>query len=206
MMKAKVLFVLVFLCLATAWLAALPVWAAVPTEKVNLPAPAEKLSPAPKVELPSLNLSGKETNPATPVKDESLFKDEAGLKQDSDFGATLTKTFIYLIIICLLAFVVLRFIYQGRKNIGAPFISSNKMIRVIERQMLQPQKYLCLVEVAGRYLLLGVSEQQVTFLTEIEAIRLEEFKNNQEAVPVVPKSWPLTFQSILRNLKPKVKE
>ena len=41
-------------------------------------------------------------------------------------------------------------------------------IRVLTSKPIAPQKYISLVEIGGEVLALGVSEQQVTFLTKIE--------------------------------------
>ncbi len=54
--------------------------------------------------------------------------------------------------------------WQGRQM----FAGSDGGIRVLTSKLIAPQKYVSLVEIAGEILALGVSSQQVTFLTKIE--------------------------------------
>jgi len=45
---------------------------------------------------------------------------------------------------------------------------SDTGIRVLTSKLIAPQKYVSLVEIGGEVLALGVSAQQITFLTKIE--------------------------------------
>jgi flagellar biogenesis protein FliO len=49
-------------------------------------------------------------------------------------------------------------------------------IKILTSKLIAPQKYVTLVEIGGEVLALGVSAQQVTFLTKIEnRERIQEF-------------------------------
>ena len=51
----------------------------------------------------------------------------------------------------------------GHKGAG-----SDAGIRILTSKLIAPQKYVSLVEIGGEVLALGVSAQQITFLTKIE--------------------------------------
>ena len=69
------------------------------------------------------------------------------------------------IIIAFLIFLVRMFKRWegGRRGAG-----SDTGIRVLTSKLIAPQKYVSLVEIGGEVLALGVSAQQITFLTKIE--------------------------------------
>ena len=52
-------------------------------------------------------------------------------------------------------------------------------IRVLTSKLIAPQKYISLIEIAGEVLALGITPQQVTFLTKIE--NKELLKGNLQA-------------------------
>jgi len=49
-----------------------------------------------------------------------------------------------------------------------PLKKLGKLIRVIDRYPLAPQRYLLIVEIAGKAYLLGITEQNVSLLTPLE--------------------------------------
>ncbi len=51
---------------------------------------------------------------------------------------------------------------------GHQITGSDTGIRVLTSKLIAPQKYVSLVEIGGEVLALGVSAQQITFLTKIE--------------------------------------
>ena len=69
------------------------------------------------------------------------------------------------IIIAFLIFLVRMFkrLEGGRRGVG-----SDAGIRVLTSKLIAPQKYVSLVEIGGEVLALGVSAQQITFLTKID--------------------------------------
>jgi flagellar biogenesis protein FliO len=67
-------------------------------------------------------------------------------------------------------------------------------VRVLASKPIAPQKYISLVEIGGEVLALGISAQQVTFLTKIdnpEKVResLEAAAEKNESFPRLP-FWP----------------
>lgn len=90
----------------------------------------------------------------------------------SGYGVYLFQTVLALAAVCLLAYVVLRFGLKRLYGVGRG--SDSNLLRVVERLPLDPRRALYLVEVAGRYVLLGTSETGVTFLTEVESETVDE--------------------------------
>lgn len=113
---------------------------------------------------------------------------EKGSKVDKDieknFFRRIWLTISSLIIISIILVVFVRVVY-GKQGIIPNFAPREKMIKVLEKQMIQPQKTICLVDVAGKYLLLGVSENKIECLTEVEA---EKVKEKLESIEVSQKA------------------
>jgi len=84
----------------------------------------------------------------------------------------------------------------GNMNAGA-----DGGIRVLTTKLIAPQKYISLVEIGGEVLALGVTSQQITFLSKIE--NQEMVKKNlssHEVRPEVP-SWLRGVPLVLRRRK-----
>ena len=86
----------------------------------------------------------------------------------------LVKTTIILVVICILAyllirFVLRRFIPQAGKQRG----QSDKLV-LLERLMLEPRRSLQVVRAGGKVLLLAVSDGQISLLSELEPSEWEE--------------------------------
>lgn len=81
------------------------------------------------------------------------------------FGGLLLKTVIALGFVLLVAWIVIR--YGLRRFVGAG--RAEGPLRVIAREPLDSRRQVVLVEAAGRFLLLGVSEGGVSLLTELTA-------------------------------------
>lgn len=79
--------------------------------------------------------------------------------------ATLKMVLALGVVIALLVFLVRLFKRWERVqgNLGP-----DNGIRVLTTKLIAPQKYVSLVEIGGEVLALGVSAQQITFLTKIE--------------------------------------
>jgi flagellar biogenesis protein FliO len=69
------------------------------------------------------------------------------------------------VVIALLVFLVRLFRRWERVqgNLGP-----DNAIRVLTSKLIAPQKYVSLVEIGGEVLALGVTPQQITFLTKVE--------------------------------------
>lgn len=76
----------------------------------------------------------------------------------------LLQTLVALAAVCALVYVFFRIILP-RFQFGA---NSNQMIRVVERVGIDTKRSLIVVEVAGKWLLVGVSESGVQLVSELE--------------------------------------
>ena len=91
-------------------------------------------------------------------------------------------------LVCIVVLVLLPIFLSktqpGARKSGA----SGPMMKIIDRQVLAPQKIICLVEVAGRYLLLGISDRQISTLTELDpaAVDARLAEKEQGATSVIP--------------------
>jgi len=81
----------------------------------------------------------------------------------------LLKTFLMLGFVCLLAFFSLRYL---PKLMGMP--AENQLMKVVARYTLEPQKSLYVVEVAGKHLLLGVTQEKIELISELESTSIEK--------------------------------
>jgi flagellar biogenesis protein FliO len=68
--------------------------------------------------------------------------------------------------ILVLLFCLVRVFKRLEWGRGAP--GPDGGIRVLSSKLIAPQKHISLVEIAGEVLALGVTSQQITFLTKIE--------------------------------------
>jgi len=74
----------------------------------------------------------------------------------------LVKIIISLLFVLSIAYLVFQFL--NKKN---PLFSKGQFIKVIENTFIAPNKSISIVEVGNRFLILGVTEQNITLLTEI---------------------------------------
>ena len=85
----------------------------------------------------------------------------------------IVKAFIPLIIIVGLLYGVLLLIkkygtpFKGNKGVSVP-------IKVLSTQMIMPKKFISIVRVDDKLLVLGVSENSITMLKELEPSEVEE--------------------------------
>jgi flagellar biosynthetic protein FliO len=77
-------------------------------------------------------------------------------------GSSLAVSFISLGLVCVCAYLVLRWL--GRKGVGC----SSAAIRVLGRCYLEPRRAVYLIESAGRCFLLGVGDGPVTLIAEVD--------------------------------------
>lgn len=84
---------------------------------------------------------------------------ESGL----NFIGVLLQTLVALAAVCGLAYVIFRVILPKLQIVN----SASGMIRVVERVGIDTRRSLLVVEVAGKWLLVGVSENGVHLVTEL---------------------------------------
>jgi flagellar biogenesis protein FliO len=77
-----------------------------------------------------------------------------------------------------------------------------KGIKVLTSKLIAPQKYVTVVEIGGEILALGVSAQQVTFLTKIENKEMIQENLPVPGVKPEPFSWFKLWPS--RNKRVKI--
>ncbi len=87
--------------------------------------------------------------------------DPAGVP--TGYGLYLLQTLLALGAVCLLAYVVLRWVSKRFHGLGRP----GGRMRLIERLPLEPRRSLYLVEVEDRRFLVGSGENGITLLSEI---------------------------------------
>lgn len=90
------------------------------------------------------------------------------------------KLLLPLILICLLLFGVLIFVkrYSFKRD------GSNQFnIKVLSSQMIMPKKFISVVRVNDKMLVLGVSENSITMLKEFEAAEEFPIEDNKTKLP-----------------------
>lgn len=91
-------------------------------------------------------------------------------------------------LVCIVCLVLLPVFLSktslGSRRGGAP----GAMMRILDRQVLAPQKTICLVEVAGRYLLIGISDKQISTLAELESEAVTS--RLAQGAQVAPQAFP----------------
>ncbi len=100
---------------------------------------------------------------------------EGGTEKDKARGRSfyqrIVLTLFSLAIVAIIAILVLRLIY-AKQGLLPQMMGREKLIRIVEKQLLMPQKAVYLVEVAGKYVLLGISENRIEYLMEVEPERI----------------------------------
>ncbi|MGV8124003.1 MAG: flagellar biosynthetic protein FliO [Candidatus Xenobiia bacterium LiM19] len=190
------------------------------SEKSPDASPAAKPSPTGTKEAENVKTTSEETpedgrlmSPDPSESEQVNWIDEAkqGTKSDKEvqgkFYKRLWLTFVSLIIITIVTYLALRYIYAKQGLLPTSLKSSSKMIRIVERQMLQPQKAIYLVDVAGKYILIGISENRMQYLAEIERdlieVRVSEMEQPSQANLVSLDKYPLPkpFSQLLEKIQ-----
>ncbi|HEY4000658.1 MAG TPA: flagellar biosynthetic protein FliO [Candidatus Xenobia bacterium] len=127
--------------------------------------------------------------PTTPLS--NLPDDPTGI----DWMKQITIITFFLVVTCAIAWVSGK-ILSLKQNVRL-FAGNGRRMKIIERCMLSPQKGLVLVDVAGRTLLLGVSDHNIAMLAELES----SGSVVPSPAPVdAPPSSPFQFQQVLASL------
>jgi flagellar biosynthetic protein FliO len=91
----------------------------------------------------------------------------------SGFGVALLKMIAALVVVCFLAYLVLRLVHRY----GAGASGREGAIRVAERRPLDGRHDLWVVQVGDRVFLLGTTEGSVTRLAELEPEALPQLES-----------------------------
>jgi len=149
-----------------------------------------------KAEYPSKNFSLEEKNPLNLSKTKGETKGEKkGEKIENDFslGKYIFKTIGALVIIGFLIFLVIKLFnrFPGRMAMGMG--DEKNLVSLLGSVPLSPNKYLQLVEVAQKVLLLGVTENNINILTEIkDQEQIDLIKANQSKL-LSQSGFPFAF-------------
>jgi flagellar biosynthetic protein FliO len=82
--------------------------------------------------------------------------------------------------VCILAFIVLRY---GLPRITGMPKPQDRLMKVVSRYPLDAQKSLYLVEIAGKHMLLGVTEQRIEMLSELDSEAVQEAIDSEMKEP-----------------------
>ncbi|HKE59888.1 MAG TPA: flagellar biosynthetic protein FliO [Pyrinomonadaceae bacterium] len=107
-------------------------------------------------------------------------------------GSSLLWTFLQTIValgfVCLLAYVLLRYVLP-RVNVAS---NSKSMVRVVDRVPVDQKRSLYVVEVTGRWLLLGSSETGMNLISELDPEKAQaEIAARQAAATSARSNSPL---------------
>lgn len=116
-----------------------------------------------------------------------------------NFFTMLLETLLALGLVCGLAYLVFRLVLPRLTTIR----SANSMVRVVDRVGLDPRKSLYVVEVAGRWLLIGASEAGVHLVSELDAQSAEEAAEELERRRTTPSPSVQAFADRLSRLMNK---
>ncbi|NNE65472.1 MAG: flagellar biosynthetic protein FliO [Pyrinomonadaceae bacterium] len=86
---------------------------------------------------------------------------ESGL----NFIWMMIQTIFALAVVCGLAYLLFRVVLPKFNLVG----SGGNMVRVVDRVQLDARKSLCVVEVAGKWMLVGVSDNGVQLVAELDS-------------------------------------
>jgi flagellar biosynthetic protein FliO len=110
----------------------------------------------------------------------------------------LLKTCFMLLLVVALLYGTLRFL---PRVMGMPI--ENQLMKVVGRYSLEPQKSLYIVEVAGKHLLLGVTQERIELISELETniiqTTLEAATLARETKPSLGSSAIKEFSKYLRR-------
>jgi len=90
------------------------------------------------------------------------------LGEVGDFGWMLAKAAIILVIVCILSYLVIRYVL--RRILVSPGRSKSEAghLVLVDRLALEPRRALVVVRAGSKMLLLGMSEGQMSLLAELD--------------------------------------
>jgi flagellar biogenesis protein FliO len=111
--------------------------------------------------------------------EEGTWLDEAEIGSPRDkayqknFFKRIWLTIFSLVVVTIIIVAIMRFLYSNQ-GILPVMPAQNKFIKVIERQLLQPQKALYLVDIAGKCALIGITESKIEYIMEVDSEKVKE--------------------------------
>ncbi len=120
------------------------------------------------------------------------------LKENSSLFWAICKVIGSLSVVVGLMILLIYFIKKS--GITQGISTQGSLIKVLETKMVAPKKYIAIVEVAGKCLALGVTEQNINLLTNLDDSVSEQMKTEGTDKPST------SFAKLLNNVKASMKK
>lgn len=126
-------------------------------------------------------------------------------KQDKEVSKNLkkqiVKTIFALFVVIILIYLVLKFLGSGKINIPTLGLGKNKrnILKITERMFLQQGKVLYLIKAGDKDILIGVSENNINYLTDV---KLEDTPTQKEQKDVEQSENNNSYFSLFPQIKP----
>ncbi|MDI6785741.1 MAG: flagellar biosynthetic protein FliO [bacterium] len=135
------------------------------------------------------------------IKNEKIDEKKEKIKYEYSLGKYIFKTIFALGIIGLAIFLVIRLFVKTPKNIMGR--DQRGVINLLGSTALAPNKYLQLIEVAQKVLLLGVTENNISILTEIKDKEQIDLIKTYQSKALGKEGFPFGFylNKMLKKLK-----
>lgn len=118
---------------------------------------------------------------------EGIQSNEEGWKPDPNRGRpkiNFPLMFGSLIVVCILAFFGLKFYFSLPGAGGGATRTKGKLMNIREKQMVAPGKQICIVELPGKIVLLGITDSEMRVLTEIDPEKIPSQEEEESGGPV----------------------
>ena len=93
----------------------------------------------------------------------------------------MTKVILALAFVIGVAYFLLQFL--NKKNL---IQSKNELLNVLESIYIAPNRMVCLLEIGDKILVLGVTENNISFLTEINDLEIKETLQSRKDLKAAP--------------------
>ncbi|MGN1206135.1 MAG: flagellar biosynthetic protein FliO [Eubacterium sp.] len=105
----------------------------------------------------------------------------------------IASLFIFVLVLALTYYVTKWIAKSGAMQ------SRTKNIKVIETYKIAPSKYIQIVQIAEKVCAIGVTKEQITFLTELNELSFEDLEKDGSI------SGDVTFKEVMKNMLSNVK-
>lgn len=118
-------------------------------------------------------------------------------------GSVLPSIFKMLSALVVVLFALYGSVYLLKKGMGKKFASGKNgcALEVLESTFVAPRKTVSLLRVADRAVLIGITDQQISVLTELSVEQTAELQKTQTEIPA-----SVGFTEILASASKKVKD
>jgi flagellar biosynthetic protein FliO len=110
--------------------------------------------------------------------------------EEIDFGMLILRMFLFLGLVLLLIFFVLKRVLPHVANVSG---FSNRNIKIIERLPVDAKKSLMVVDVQDKTYLVGCSENSISILMELD-------RSKMEVKPAQVSSSAVTFENVFKKI------